>query len=110
MKRIFLFLVTNIAVLVVLSIVAHLLGVDRFLTQEGLNFGALLAFAAIIGFGGSIISLLMSKPMAKMGVGARVIEVPSNLTERWLVDTVQRQAQRAGIGMPEVAIYDAPEI
>jgi len=110
MKRIFLFLVTNIAILVVLSVVVHLLGVDRFLTEQGLNVGGLLVFAAVIGFGGSFISLLMSKPMAKMGVGARVIEVPADLTERWLVDTVQRQAQQAGIGMPEVAIYDAPEI
>ena len=110
MKRIFLFLVTNIAVLFVLSAVVHLLGVDRFLQQEGLNFGMLLVFAAVIGFGGAFISLLMSKWMAKRSVGAHVIEVPSNLTERWLVDTVQRQAQRAGIGMPEVAVYDAPEI
>ena len=110
MKRIFLFLVTNVAVLVVLSMVVHLLGFDQFLTSQGLNVGALLAFSAVIGFGGSLISLLMSKWMAKRGVGAHVIEVPSNLTERWLVDTVQRQAQRAGIGMPEVAIYDSPEI
>src|SRR5919199_200262 len=110
MKRIFLFLVTNIAVLVVLSIVVHLLGVDRFLTEQGLNVGALLVFAAVIGFGGSLISLLMSKWMAKTSVGAQVIETPSNGTERWLVDTVQRHAQRVGIGMPEVAIYDAPEI
>ena len=110
MKRIFLFLVTNIAVLVVLSIVVHLLGVDRFLTEQGLNFTALLVFSAVIGFGGSIISLLMSKPLARMSVGAHVIEVPSNLTERWLVDTVTRHAQLAGIGMPDVAVYDAPEI
>ena len=110
MKRIFLFLVTNIAVLVVLSVTARLLGVDQFLSAQGLDVGSLLVFAAVIGFGGSFISLLMSKWMAKMSVGAHVIEVPSNLTERWLVDTVQRQAQRAGIGMPEVAVYDAPEI
>ena len=110
MKRIFLFLMTNIAVLIVLSVVVHLLGVDRFLTEQGLNFGALLVFAAVIGFGGSFISLLMSKPLARMSVGAQVIEVPSNMTERWLVDTVQRHAQRAGIGMPDVAVYDAPEI
>ena len=110
MKRIFLFLVTNVAILFVLSVVVHLLGLDRFLHQEGLNVGMLLAFAAVIGFGGSLISLLMSKWMVKRSVGAQVIEVPSNLTERWLVDTVQRQAQRAGIGMPEVAVYDAPEI
>ena len=110
MKRIFLFLLTNIAVLVVLSIVVHLIGADRYLTEQGLNFTALLVFSAVIGFGGSIISLLISKPMAKMSVGAHVIEVPSNLTERWLIDTVTRHAQRAGIGMPDVAVYDAPEI
>lgn len=110
MKRVFLFLATNIAVLVVLSIVVHLLGVDRFLTEQGLDVTALLVFSAVIGFGGSLVSLLMSKWMAKAGVGAHVIEAPSNPTESWLVDTVQRHAQRAGIGMPEVAIYDAPEI
>jgi heat shock protein HtpX len=112
MKRIFLFLVTNIAVLLVLSITLRLLGVDRILDAEGtgLDYNALLIMAAVIGFGGSFISLLMSKWMAKRATGAHVIEVPSNMTERWLVDTVQRQAQRAGIGMPEVAIYDAPEI
>ena len=112
MKRIFLFLVTNIAILLVLSVTLRLLGVDRILEADGagLNFNALLVMSAVIGFGGSFISLLMSKWLAKKGTGAHVIEVPANLTERWLVDTVQRQAQRAGIGMPEVAIYDAPEI
>src|SRR5215210_9371447 len=112
MKRIFLFLVTNIAVLLVLSVTLRLLGVDRILDAQGtgLDYSALLIMAGVIGFGGSFISLLMSKWMAKMATGAHVIEVPSNDTERWLVDTVQRQAQRAGIGMPEVAVYDAPEI
>ena len=112
MKRIFLFLVTNIAVLLVLSVTLRLLGIDRILNAQGtgLDYNALLVMAGVIGFGGSFISLLMSKWMAKMGTGAKVIEVPSNTTERWLFDTVQRQAQRAGIGMPEVAIYDAPEI
>lgn len=112
MKRIFLFVVTNLAVLLVLSIVLRLLGVDRILDEEGvgLDMGALLVFSAVIGFGGAIISLFISKWAAKRGTGARVIEVPSNMTERWLVDTVQKQAQRAGIGMPEVAVYDAPEI
>jgi heat shock protein HtpX len=112
MKRILLFLVTNIAVLLVLSVTLRLLGIDRILDAEGtgLDYNALLVMAAVIGFGGSFISLLMSKWMAKTATGAHVIEVPSNMTERWLVDTVQRQAQRAGIGMPEVAIYDAPEI
>jgi len=112
MKRIFLFLVTNIAVLLVLSVTLRLLGVDRILDAQGtgLDYNALLIMAGVIGFGGSFISLLISKWMAKMATGAHVIEVPSNNTERWLVDTVQRQAQRAGIGMPEVAVYDAPEI
>jgi heat shock protein HtpX len=112
MKRIFLFLVTNIAVLLVLSFTLRLLGVDRILDAEGagLNYNALLVMAAVIGFGGSFISLAMSKWMAKRATGAHVIEVPANTTERWLVDTVQRQAQRAGIGMPEVAVYEAPEI
>ena len=112
MKRIFLFLVTNIAVLLVLSVTLRLLGIDRILNAQGtgLDYNALLVMAGVIGFGGSFISLLMSKWMAKMGTGAKVIEVPSNTTERWLFDTVQRQAQRAGIGMPEVAIYEAPEI
>ena len=112
MKRIFLFLVTNIAILLVLNITLRLLGVDRILNADGtgINFQSLLVFAAVIGFGGSFISLLISKWMAKRSVGAQVIETPSNQTERWLFDTVQRQAQRAGIRMPEVAIYDAPEI
>jgi len=112
MKRIFLFLVTNIAVLLVLSITLQLLGVDQILDQQGvgLNLQALLVMAAVIGVGGSLISLLMSKWSAKMMVGAQVIEVPSNMTERWLVDTVKRHAGQAGIGMPEVAIYEAPEI
>jgi heat shock protein HtpX len=112
MKRIFLFLVTNIAILLVLSVTLRLLGVDRILDQQGtgLDYQSLLVFAAVIGFGGSFISLLISKWMAKRATGAHVIETPSNQTEQWLVATVQRQAQRAGIGMPEVAIYDAPEI
>ncbi len=110
MKRILLFVLTNIAVLVVLSITASVLGVDRFLTRQGLNLPALLGFAAVFGFGGSLISLAMSKWIAKSSVGAYVIEVPQNPTERWLVETVQRQAAAAGIGMPEVAIYDSPEI
>ncbi|MES2561284.1 MAG: protease HtpX, partial [Pseudomonadota bacterium] len=112
MKRIFLFLLTNIAILLVLSVTLRLLGVDRILDAEGtgLNYNALLVMAGVIGFGGSFISLLMSKWMAKRSTGAHVIEMPANETERWLFNTVQRQAQSAGIGMPEVAIYDAPEI
>jgi heat shock protein HtpX len=111
MKRIFLLIVTNFAVLFVLSISMQLLGIDRMLYQEtGLNLVALLMFAAIFGFGGAFISLFISKWMAKMATGAQVIEVPANTSERWLVDTVKRQAEKAGIGMPEVAIYEAPEI
>ena len=111
MKRIFLLVATNFAVLAVLSVSMQLLGIDRMLTEEaGLNLQGLLIMAAVFGFGGSFISLLISKWMAKQATGAHVIDVPSNLSERWLVDTVKRQAEKAGIGMPEVAIYDAPEI
>jgi heat shock protein HtpX len=112
MKRILLYLATNLAVLLVLSVALRVLGVDRMLEEQGagLNLDALLVFAGLIGFGGSFVSLLMSKWSAKMMTGARVIETPENPAERWLVETVRRQAQRAGIGMPEVAIYEAPEI
>ncbi len=106
MKRIVLFLLTNLAVMLVLSVVTSLLGVNRFLTANGLNVGMLLFFAAIIGFGGAFISLLMSKSMAKWSTGARVIEQPSTSTEVWLVDTVAKLAKRANLPMPEVAIYD----
>lgn len=106
MKRVLLFLATNLAVMLVLSLVTSLLGVNRFLTANGLNLGMLLVFAAVIGFGGSFISLLMSKMMAKWSTGARVIESPSSSTEVWLVDTVARLSERAGLPMPEVAIYD----
>jgi heat shock protein HtpX len=111
MKRIFLFILTNLAVLFVINITLRILGVDRWLDESGgINFGALLVMSAVIGFAGSIISLLMSKWSAKRMVGAHVIENPTDPTERWLVDTVSRQAQMAGIGMPEVAIYDAPDV
>jgi heat shock protein HtpX len=109
-KRVFLFLATNLAVVFLLSITARVLGLDRWLTANGLNLGGLLMMAALFGFGGSFISLAMSKWMAKRSTGAVVLEDPRDPTERWLVDTVRRQAERAGIGMPEVAIYDAPEI
>ena len=109
MKRIALFLLTNLAVMLVLGVVASLLGVDRFLTSKGLNLPMLLAFSAVMGFGGSIISLLMSKWMAKRSTGAVVITQPKNSAEAWLLQTVERQARAAGIKMPEVAIYDAPE-
>ncbi|MCL1861489.1 MAG: protease HtpX [Proteobacteria bacterium] len=107
MKRVVLLLVTNIAVMVVLSIVASLLGVDRFLTAEGLNFSALLMFSAVFGFGGAFISLLISKFMAKSSMGVRVIgSQPRDSTEAWLVQTVEKLARNAGIGMPEVGIYE----
>ena len=106
MKRVILFLVTNLAVMLVLGLVTSLLGVNRFLTANGLNLGMLLVFAGVIGFGGAFISLWMSKPMAKWSTGAQVIETPRNSTEFWLVDTVGRLAQNAGLPMPEVAIYD----
>ncbi|MDP2806100.1 MAG: protease HtpX [Gallionellaceae bacterium] len=111
MKRIFLFILTNIAVLLVINITLRLLGVDRWMDQSGgINFTALLVLSAVIGFAGSIISLLMSKWMAKQSVGAQVITDPFDPTERWLLETVRRQAQAAGIGMPEVAVYDAPDV
>ncbi|MBM3162374.1 MAG: protease HtpX [Chlorobi bacterium] len=106
MKRVVLFLLTNLAVMLVLSVSARFLGVDRFLTQNGLDMGMLLAFAALIGFGGSFISLLMSKTMAKWSTGARVIERPANQDEAWLVDTVRQLSKKANLQMPEVAVYD----
>jgi len=111
MKRILLFMVTNIAVLAVLFVVLSLLGVDTILDERGvgLNMTNLLIFAAVFGFGGSFISLAMSKWTAKSLTGARVIRAPSNEIELWLVNTVKRQAREANIGMPEVAIYDSPE-
>jgi len=108
MKRIFLFLLTNLAVLVVLSITMSVFGVGRYLTANGMDLGQLLIFSALVGFTGSIISLLISKWMAKRSTGARVIDpsAPANRQEAWLVDTVHQLADRAGIGRPEVAIYD----
>ena len=110
MKRIGLFLLTNIAVMVTLTIIAHLLGFNRFITAQGMNFGALLGFAMLFGFGGALFSLMISKWSAKRMVGAQVIETPRNASEQWLVETVRRQATAAGIQMPEVAIYDSPEV
>jgi heat shock protein HtpX len=109
-KRISLFVITNLAILLLLGVVTSILGVDRFLTENGLDLGKLLVFSAVLGFGGSLFSLAISKWSAKRMVGAQVIENPSNPSERWLVETVRRHAQQAGIGMPEVAVYDAPEI
>ena len=105
MKRILLFLLTNFAIIIVISLIVNLLGVNRYLTQEGINYQALLIFSAVIGFTGSIISLLLSKTIAKFSVGARVIKEPRNEEEAWLVNTVSSLASRAGVSMPEVAIY-----
>jgi len=112
MKRVFLFLATNVAILLVLSIALQVLGIERILDQQGvdLDLRALLIFSAVLGMGGSFISLAMSKWSAKRMTGAQVIEQPSNESEAWLLSTVSRQAQAAGIQMPEVAVYDAPEL
>src|SRR5918999_162966 len=110
MKRIVLFLATNVAVLVVLSVIVNLFGLDRWLTAEGIDYMSLLVFSAVIGFGGAIISLLISKWMAKMSTGARVIDGSEGTTEYWLVQTVQKLAQQAGIGLPEEAVFEgAPD-
>lgn len=112
MKRIALFLATNIAIVLVLGITLRLLGFERILDEQGLglDINSLLVFAAVFGFGGSFISLAISKWTAKRFTGARVIQAPANATENWLQGTVERQAELAGIGMPEVAIYDSPDI
>lgn len=111
-KRVALFVATNLAILLVLSVVLRLLGVDRILDESGagINYEALLILSVVIGFGGSFISLAISKWMAKRSTGARVIESPSNDTEAWLFGTVQRLSQQAGIDMPEIAIYNAPDM
>ena len=106
MKRVFLFLVTNLAVVLVLSVVLKLLGLDRALAGQGIQYGQLLVFSAVVGFVGAFISLLMSKPMAKWSTGAHVIETPANDAEAWLVETVRKLATAAGVTMPEVAIYE----
>jgi heat shock protein HtpX len=106
MKRIALFVLTNLAVMAVLLITTRILGVDRFLTANGLNMTALAGFSLVIGFGGAIISLLISKKMAKFSTGARVINQPQTADEAWIVQTVEKFAQKAGIGMPEVAIFE----
>ena len=110
MKRIVLFLATNMAIVLVLSVTMRLLGVEPYLNANGLNLTSLLIFAAVMGFGGSFISLAISKWMAKKSMGVRVIETPSNSTEFWLVDTVKKYSSDAGIGMPEVGIFDSPQV
>ena len=106
MKRILLFVLTNVMVVAVLGIVASLLGVNRYLTANGLDLGALLGFALVMGFGGAIISLLISKPVAKWSAGVRIINQPANVDEAWIVETVRKLADKAGIGMPEVGIFE----
>ena len=110
MKRILLFLATNVAIVLVLSVTMRLLGVEPYLNANGLNLTSLLIFAAVMGFGGSFISLAISKWMAKKSMGVQVIESPNNATERWLLDTVHRYSKEAGIGMPEVGIFNSPEV
>lgn len=109
-KRVFYFLITNVAILIVLSTAMRVFGIEPYLNANGINYQSLLIFAAVIGMAGSFISLAISKWSAKRFSGARVITQPANETERWLVDTVRRQAQQAGIGMPEVAIFDTAEV
>ena len=109
MKRVVLFLLTNLAVMLVLGVVVNLLGLNTFISRSGLNLPVLFGFALVFGMGGSFISLWMSKWVAKASTGAEVIEHPRNAAEQWLVETVRRQAEQAGIGMPEVAVYHAPE-
>ncbi len=111
-KRVALFIATNLAVILVLSVVLRLLGVDRILDESGagINYEALLILSLVFGFGGSFISLAISKWMAKRTTGAQVITQPSNATESWLLATVERQARQAGIDTPEVAVYDSPDM
>ncbi len=106
MKRVVLFVITNLAVMLVLSIVLKLFGIDRVMAQDGIDFGSLLAFSAVMGFGGAIVSLLISKPVAKWSTGATVIDGSEGTTQAWLVETVRRLAERARIGMPTVAIFE----
>lgn len=106
MKRIILFVLTNVLVVVVLGMMASLLGVNRYLTSNGLNLGMLMGYALIMGFGGAFISLLISKPIAKWSSGVRIIEQPQNMDEAWIVETVRKFAEKSNIGMPEVGIYE----
>ena len=110
MTRILLFLATNVAILLVLSIAMRVFGIEPYLTANGLNLTSLLLMAAVMGFGGSFISLAISKWMAKKSMGVRVIDSPSSSTEVWLVDTIKKYAADAGIGMPEVGIFDSPQV
>ena len=109
MKRIFLFLLTNLAVVLVLSVIARLFGLDQYLSARGGDLGGLLAFAALFGFGGALISLLLSKWMAKRTMGVVVIETPNTTQQQWLVNAVRAHAERVGIAMPEVGIFESPQ-
>jgi len=109
-KRIALFVATNLAVILLLTCVVHVLGIDQWAAQRGMGIGGLIVFASVFGMGGAFISLAISKWTAKMSTGAKVITEPRNESERWLLETVRRHAEKAGIGMPEVAVYDAPEM
>lgn len=109
MRRIILFILTNLAIMLMLTLVARVTGLDTWLAQHGSNFGGLLLLAAVFGFGGSFISLAMSKWMAVRGMGVRVIEQPANENERWLLETVRNLATRSGLGMPEVGIFESPQ-
>lgn len=106
MKRIVLFLITNLAIMLVLSVTLSVLGVDKFMSAQGLNLGMLLVFSLVVGFAGAFISLLISKPMAKWSTGAQLIDGSEGTTQFWLVNTVKTLAERANIGMPEVAMYE----
>jgi heat shock protein HtpX len=106
MKRIFLFVLTNLAVMMVLGLAASLLGVNRYLSASGLHLGQLMGFSLLMGFGGAIVSLLMSKTIAKWSSGVRLINQPSNADEAWILDTVRRLADKANIGMPEVGVFE----
>lgn len=109
MKRILLFLATNMAVLLLASITLNILGVGSYLSHQGLNMGSLLVFCAVFGFAGSFVSLMLSKTMAKMSTGTQIIEQPQSAQEQWLVDTVRELSEKAGIGMPEVGVFHSPE-
>src|SRR5580698_832204 len=109
MKRIFLFVMTNVAIIAVLTILAELFGVDRWLAAHGQGLGPLLVLSSLFGFGGAFVSLLMSKWIAKRSMGVQVIEQPSTDSERWLVGTVRKLAEQAGIGMPEVGVFNSPQ-
>src|SRR6478752_869719 len=109
MKRVFLLIATNLAVIFLLTLVMQVFGIDEWLARRGTNYQGLLVMAAIFGFGGAFISLALSKVMAKTMMGVRVIQQPASEAERWLVETVRAHARKVGVGMPEVGVFDSPE-